>query len=108
MSRADDGITRPPRTIVLLPGSDRFEDFFDKIGVSLDTFRDEFTGGWLFNYVRALRLSGVRTLLLFMSARVDVPVRLTHADTGATMWILPSPRLHEKLRNGQRRFFPKS
>jgi len=106
--RVDDATTRPTRTIVLIPGSDRFEDFFDKIGVSLETFRDEFTGGWLFNYVRALRLSGVRTLLLFMSARVDVPVRLTHADTGATMWILPSPRLHEKLRNGQRRFFPKS
>ena len=31
------------------PGGDRFEDFFDKIGVSLETFRDEFTGGWLFN-----------------------------------------------------------
>jgi len=108
MSRADDGITRPPRTIVLLPGSDRFEDFFDKIGVSLDTFRDEFTGGWLFNYVRALRLSGVRTLLVYMSAKVDSPVRLTHADTGATVWILPSPRLHRRLRNAQRRFFPES
>jgi glycosyltransferase involved in cell wall biosynthesis len=107
MSRTDDAIT-PTRTIVLLPGSDRFEDFFDKIGVSLDTFRDEFTGGWLFNYVRALRLSGVRTLLLYMSARVDSPVRFTHADTGATVWILPSPRLHRKLRNGQRRFFPES
>ena len=105
---ADDATTQPTRTIVLIPGSDRFEDFFDKIGVSLETFRDEFTGGWLFNYVRALRLSGVRTLLLYMSARVDSPVRLTHADTGATVWVLPSPRLHRKLRNGQRRIFPES
>src|SRR5262249_45563860 len=35
-------------------------------------------------------------------------VRFTHADTGATVWILPSPRLHRKLRNGQRRLFPES
>jgi len=39
---------------------------------------------------------------------VDSPVRLTHADTGATVWILPSPRLHRRLRNAQRRFFPES
>ena len=33
------------KTIALIPAGDRFEDFFDKIGVSLDTFRDELTGG---------------------------------------------------------------
>jgi glycosyltransferase involved in cell wall biosynthesis len=100
--------TRPARSIVLIPGADRFEDFFDKIGVSLDTFRDEFTGGWLFNYVRALRLANVRTVLLFASTRVASPVRFTHADTGAPVWILPTPRSHRKIRNGQRRFFPES
>lgn len=97
-----------PLTIALLPGGDRFEDFFDKIGVSLETFRDEFTGGWLFNYIRALRIEGIRTVLVYMSARVDVPTEFTHADTGAKVWILPSPTVHKKARNGQRRFFPKS
>ena len=77
-------------TVGLLPGGDRFEDFFDKIGVSLETFRDEFTGGWLFNYVEALRLAGVRTVLLYTSARVEAAVHFTHVDSGAPVWVLPS------------------
>jgi glycosyltransferase involved in cell wall biosynthesis len=105
---AAGAVTRPARSIVLLPGGDRFEDFFDKIAVSLETFRDEFTGGWLFNYVRALRSADVRTVLVFMSARVESPVQFTHADTGVPVWILPTPRSHQKVRNGQRRFFPES
>jgi glycosyltransferase involved in cell wall biosynthesis len=105
---AFDGMLHAPLTIGLLPGSDRFEDFFDKIGVSLETFRDEFTGGWLFNYVRALRLVGVRTVLLFASARVEGAVHFTHADTGVAVWVLPSPRLHKKVQRVQRRFFPES
>ncbi len=98
----------PPLTIALLSGGDRFEDFFDKIGVSLETFREEFTGGWLFNYIEALRLVGVRTVLLFTSARVNEPQHFTHVESKAAVWVLPSPRLHRKIRNGQRRFFPDS
>ena len=98
----------PPLTIALLSGADRFEDFFDKIGVSLETFRDEFTGGWLFNYVQALRLAGVRTVLLFTSARVQDTIHFTHVESGASVWVLPSPRFHQKVRNVQRRFFPES
>jgi glycosyltransferase involved in cell wall biosynthesis len=96
------------QTIALLSGGDRFEDFFDKIGVSLDRFRDEFTGGWLFNYIEALRLVGVRTVLIYVSARVDAATRFTHVESGASVWVLPSPRLHKRVRNGQRRFFPES
>jgi len=96
------------KTIALIPAGDRFEDFFDKIGVSLDTFRDELTGGWLFNYIKALRLVDVRMVLIYASARVDRVVQFTHRDTGAPVWVLPSPRLHLKSRHAQRRFFPDS
>ncbi len=41
--------------LALLAGGDRFEDFYDKIGVSIDIFRTQLTGGWLFNYVDAFR-----------------------------------------------------
>ena len=95
-------------TIGLVSGGDRFEDFFDKIGVSLETFRDEFTGGWLFNYVRALRLSEVRTVLVFTSARVEAPVHFTHADSEVPVWVLPSPRFHRRIRNAQHRYRPTS
>jgi glycosyltransferase involved in cell wall biosynthesis len=100
------GAARGPLTVGMLPIGGQFEDFFDKIGVSLEQFRDELTGGWLFNYVLALRSAGVRTVLIFTSARVDGPVRFTHAGTGAHVWILPTPRLHLKVRSGLHRFFP--
>ena len=76
-----------PLTVGLLSAPDRFEDFFDKIGVSLDTFRDEFTGGWLFNYIKALQLVGVRTVLLFVSARVAGATHFTHVESGASVWV---------------------
>ena len=105
---ARQAVPQATRTICVLSGVDRFEDFFDKIGVSLETFRDEFTGGWLFNYMEALRLVGVRTVLVFTSARIDRTVLFTHVESGASVWVLPSPRLHRKVRNAQRRFFPQS
>ena len=87
---------------------DRFEDFHDRIGVSLDTFRDELTGGWLFNYVEALGAAGVRTVLFFVSARVETITRFTHGATGVPVCVLPAPRLHVKLRNARLRYRPES
>jgi glycosyltransferase involved in cell wall biosynthesis len=97
-----------PLTVAFLPGGDRFEDFHDKIGVSLDMFRQQLAGGWLFNYIKAMRFAGIRTVLIYTSARVTERLLFTHADTGAPVWILPSPRLHQKVRHGQRRYFPES
>jgi glycosyltransferase involved in cell wall biosynthesis len=95
-------------TVALLAGIDRFEDFHDKIGVSFETFRDQLTGGWFFNYVDALRTAGVRAMLVFASARVEAPVHFTHKPTGASVWVLPSPLLHRKIRNAQLRLRPAS
>jgi glycosyltransferase involved in cell wall biosynthesis len=94
-------------TVALLAAGDRFEDFHDKIGVSFETFRTKLTGGWLFNYVEALQSAGVRTVLIFASARVDAPVRFIHSPTGVTVWILPSPRLHRKVRSASERWAPR-
>jgi glycosyltransferase involved in cell wall biosynthesis len=92
----------------LLAGGDQFEDFFDKIGVSFEIFRTQTTGGWLFNYVDALRGAGVRTILVFVSATVDSPLRFIHAQTGTVGWLLPSPRLHRKVRGASQRLAPRS
>jgi glycosyltransferase involved in cell wall biosynthesis len=97
----------PPRTgptLAFFTGGDRFEDWFDKVGISLETFRNELTGGWLFNYVQALQLAGVRTVMFFASARVDAPKRFTHAPTGTPVCVMPSPWGHRKLRAAQHRF----
>ena len=94
--------------MALLPAGDRFEDFFDKVGVTLETFRRDQTGGWLFNYVEALGRAGHDAVLVFMSARVSVPVRFVHEPTGCRVSVLPSPVAHRKLRAVRWRFAPRS
>lgn len=101
-------MTTPRRTVALLPAGDRFEDFFDKIGVTLEKFRHDQTGGWLFNYVEALRRAGLDTVVVFMSARVRSAQRFVHEPTGCPVSVLPSPVLHRKFRAARWRFAPRS
>jgi glycosyltransferase involved in cell wall biosynthesis len=101
-------VTVARSTIALLPAGDRFEDFFDKVGVTLEKFRQDQTGGWLFNYVEALDRSGCGTVIVFMSARIPAAVRFRHEPTGCRVSVLPSPVLHRKLRAARWRFAPRS
>jgi glycosyltransferase involved in cell wall biosynthesis len=90
--------------IALLPwGGDLIEDFLDTIGVSLEGFRDEMSGGWLFGYVDALARVGVETVIVCISSRVRKPERWTHRATGATMCILPPSGGYARLRAGVER-----
>jgi glycosyltransferase involved in cell wall biosynthesis len=91
------------RRLALVMWGDLFEDFFDTIGVSLEGFRTELTGGWLFAYVRALALHGVTTSLIGVSARVSAPHRFVHEPTGTSVTLLPAPRRHRWLRALYRR-----
>lgn len=84
--------------IALLPWGDVWEDFLDSIGVSLETFCTEGPGGWMLGYMDGLRLVGVRTVLILISARVDAPVRYKHAPTGATITVLPVPKSYRAIR----------
>lgn len=95
-------------TIAMLPWADRFEDFYDRVGISLDVFREEYTGGWLFNYVDAMHGAGLRPVLFFVSVRVASTVRFTHVPSGARVVVLPTPRTHQKLRGAQERYRPRS
>ena len=89
--------------IAFLPWADRFEDFHDKIGISLEDFRDGLTGTWLFNYVEAFQAAGVRPVLYFVSARVPGVIRFTHMATGAMVRFLPAPWVHRKLQGARDR-----
>jgi glycosyltransferase involved in cell wall biosynthesis len=84
--------------IALLPWGDLLEDFLDTLGVSLEEFREQMTGGWLFGYVRALQTAGVDTLLVCVSDRVDEPTWWRHTPTGAQLLVVPAPRVHRLLR----------
>lgn len=95
-------MARREPTVALLPWGNVIEDFIDKIGVSLETFCNEFTGSYMFGYVDALRRVGVRTVLVCISARVATPSHFTHAPTGATICILPAPWIYRALRRTMR------
>jgi glycosyltransferase involved in cell wall biosynthesis len=84
-------------TIALLPWGNVLEDFLDTVGISLKTFCNEFTGSWMFGYIDALRHVGVRTVLICISAQVAMPTRFKHAPTGATICLLPVPKIYRLL-----------
>jgi len=88
--------------IALLPFGDVFDDFLDSIGVSLEAFCTEMTGGWLFGYVEALQWAGVRTVIVIVSPQVTTPTRVRHRPSGATICILPPLRLYRVLRGAHR------
>ena len=90
--------TQAQPTIALLHWGDLIEDFLDSIGVSFEAFCKEMTGGWLFGYIEALKLTGVRTVLFCISARVTEPMRYIHKPTGATICVLPAPKIYQVVR----------
>jgi glycosyltransferase involved in cell wall biosynthesis len=92
------------RVIAFLPGGDRFEDFHDRLGVTLEDLRGRLTGTWLFNYVEALQAADVRPVLYFVSARVSSIERFTHQPTGVSIRVLPAPWCHRKLQGARDRF----
>lgn len=84
--------------VALMICGDLFEDFFDTIGVSFEELRTQQTGSWMFNYIDALSLANVRTVLIFVSERVSKILRFEHEPTGAMISVLPSPPLHRIYR----------
>jgi starch synthase len=84
--------------VALLPWGDVFEDFLEPIGVSLEKFCNEMTGGWLFGYVEALELVGVRTAIIIFSTQVTSITRRTHLPTGASIIILPATKSFRVIR----------
>jgi glycosyltransferase involved in cell wall biosynthesis len=88
----------PSPMIALLPWGDLVEDFLDEIGVSLEDFSSKMTGGWLFGYVDALRLRGIRTCIFCFSDRVDDTVHKVHQATGAQFVLMRTPAAYRRLR----------
>jgi glycosyltransferase involved in cell wall biosynthesis len=84
--------------LALLHWGDLIEDYLELADLSLDVFREELTGGWMFGYVEALRLAGVETVLFVVSQSVRETVRTTHSPTGATMVLLPASRPYLAMR----------
>src|SRR2546425_9690142 len=102
----DKAQARP--TIALLPWGNVLEDFLDMIGISLEVFCKEFRGSWMFGYIDALQVAGARTVLMCISARVSTPSRFTHDPTGATICVLPVPKIYRRIRRHMRNPYARS
>jgi glycosyltransferase involved in cell wall biosynthesis len=89
---------RKAPTVALLPWGDVFHDFLDRLSVSLEEFRDEFTGSWMFGYAAALETAGVRTLIVCPTTRVRSTLRSVHAPTGVGIVFLPTSAAFGPLR----------
>ena len=84
--------------IAILPWGDFIEDFLDTIGVSLEEFSSTMTGGWLFGYVEALRLQGIRSTIFCFSKHVQATVYSVHHGTGAGIVMLRASSIYQKIR----------
>lgn len=91
--------TRPRvKTVAILDWSQLVEDYLDNINVSFAEFCNEMSGGWMFGYIEALKVAGVRTVLFCVSARVSSTSYFIHQATGARICVLPAPRSYRLLR----------
>jgi len=85
------------KTIAILPWGNVIEDFLDPIGLTLEAFRHQMTGGWLFGYVQALRLAGWQPVLVCVSRDARAPVRMCHAPSDTPVWLLPASPVYRRL-----------
>ena len=70
---------------VIPPTGNEIEDYLDPIGLSLEQFCGEMTGGWLFGFTEALKLQGWRRSALCVSRNVGKIQLRIHAPTGAAV-----------------------
>jgi starch synthase len=103
MNASRCGDTRPtgagcPWRVAILPWGNLIEDFLDPLGVSLDDFARNMSGGWLFGYAAALRTAGMEPVILCVSGRVHRAERLVNPQTGLVTLALPPSALYRRLR----------
>ena len=84
--------------VAILAWGDIFVDWLDRLGVSFQAFRDELVGSWMFGYAAALQRSGVHPVIVGVTRRVQEPLTATHGPTGATIHLLPPPRVERPVR----------
>ena len=89
-------------TVALLPWGDFIEDFLDGIGISLDEFCTQMTGGWLFGYIEALRRQGNECSIFCFSSKVERTVHKVHAPTGASIIVMRSPAPYRRMRRSMK------
>ncbi|TGQ48105.1 glycosyltransferase family 1 protein [Mesorhizobium sp. M00.F.Ca.ET.216.01.1.1] len=81
--------------VALFPWGDVMEEFLDPIGLRLEEFVGEMTGGWLFGYAAALQLAGHRPIIVCASEHASRTECYLHAGTGTPIWVVPGKRARQ-------------
>jgi glycosyltransferase involved in cell wall biosynthesis len=81
-----------PATVAILPWGHVIEDFLEPIGLDLERFAGDMTGGWLFGCVEAIQRAGGRAVIICPSTAVRRPTRLRHVETDTPIWAVPPSR----------------
>lgn len=89
---------RRVRRVAIVDWTHLLEDYLDAIGVSLEAYLTEMTGGWLFGFVEALASADVETIVYVVSGRVCGTEVRRHCPTGARIRLLAAPRLYRAMR----------
>jgi glycosyltransferase involved in cell wall biosynthesis len=77
--------------LAILPWGYVFEEFLDPLGITMEQFRTTVSGGWLFNYVRALGGVGIESTIVLVSRDARRTTWTAHEPTGARLCVLPAP-----------------
>ena len=78
--------------IAIFPWGDVIEEFLEPLGLTWEDYAQRMRGGWLFGYVAGLQAAGVEPVIVHASESVTRATRLTHADTGAPIVLVPGRR----------------
>lgn len=84
-------------TVALLTWGNLIEDFLEPNGLTIERFREGFTGSWIFAWARSLAVAGVRSEIVCVSRDARSTVHTTHEPTGTPLVILPTTRAYRAV-----------
>ena len=81
-----------PKRLAILPWGNVIEEYLDSIGLRVDAFATQMSGGWLFGYIEALRHADVESVVICFSEGIQEVTRWKNDSTGAEVVGLPASR----------------
>ena len=80
--------------IALIHNYDLIDEVVESMNITFPDYCNNFTGSFMFGYIKALQSAGVRPILFCITEGVSQPTRFEHLPTGATICALPYPKIY--------------
>lgn len=85
------------KRVAIVDWNHLIEDYLDNIGLTMDDFTG-MRGGWLFNYIEALKSIGHEPIFYCFSSTIDKAEKRKHVPSNTVIKILPSPKIYRSIR----------